>query len=68
MKAEIILNGQKKIIEEGVNLEALIHELGLRPKWVIAELNGEPLFKKDYPQTILTTGDHLELVRAVSGG
>lgn len=68
MKIEIILNGRTKVLEAGTNIEALITELGLQSKWVIAELNGKPLFRGEYAQTSLNAGDHLELVRAVSGG
>ncbi|MBI1871019.1 MAG: sulfur carrier protein ThiS [Chlamydiae bacterium] len=65
---EIILNGQKKILDKKMSLIELIHQLGLDEKWVVAELNGEALIKKDYVQTFLSAGDHIELVRAVSGG
>ncbi|MBI1870328.1 MAG: sulfur carrier protein ThiS [Chlamydiae bacterium] len=65
---EIFLNGQKKVLERKISLVELIHQLGLDEKWVVAELNGEALIKKDYAQTFLSQGDHIELVRAVSGG
>lgn len=65
---EIYLNGEKFQAETTLNLEQLIRKLGLDPKWVVAELNGQALIKKDYPLTRLCEGDHLELVRAVSGG
>ncbi|MBI1883105.1 MAG: sulfur carrier protein ThiS [Chlamydiae bacterium] len=65
---EIFLNGQKKSIEKNLTLEKLIQNLGLDSKWVVAEVNGQALIKKDYLNLHLSNGDRIELVRAVSGG
>ena len=65
---EIILNGKSKNMEEGKTLEQLILDLGFQPKWIVAELNGSALLKKDYPKIFLKQADQLELVRPVSGG
>jgi sulfur carrier protein len=65
---EIILNGEKTQMKDGMTLVQIIESLGFHAKWVVAELNGQALMKSEYPNTILKTGDKLELVRAVSGG
>ena len=65
---EISVNGEKMKIKEGQTIDALIQQLGLDSKWVVAELNHKALTKKEYAQIILSDGDSLELVRAVSGG
>ena len=40
----------------------------LDPRFVVAELNGEPLVRGRYDEVRLAEGDRLELVRAVAGG
>jgi sulfur carrier protein len=65
---EIILNGTTRVIEPGVLLGELIRELDLDPRWVVAELNGEPLPRDRFAHTQLSDGDRLELVRPVAGG
>ena len=65
---EIILNGTARSIEPGMPLTDLIRGLELDPRWVVAELNGEPLPRERFDDTRLTDGDRLELVRPVAGG
>lgn len=65
---EIILNGTARPIQPGVRLDVLIRELDLDPRWVVAELNGEPLARDRFAETELSDGDRLELVRPVAGG
>lgn len=64
----ISVNGEKMEIKTSQTIDALIQQLGLDSKWVVAELNGKALTKKEYTEILLSDGDSLELVRAVSGG
>jgi sulfur carrier protein len=64
----ITLNGNKTEIPSRMTIDQLITRLGFNAKWVVAELNGKALIKTDYDKTFLSSGDRIELVRAVSGG
>jgi len=64
----VIANGKARDLTEGSNVEQLIRELGLDPRYVIVERNGEPVERRRYADTTVAEGDRLELVRAVAGG
>lgn len=49
-------------------LSDLLNSLQLDSRYVLIELNGEPLFKEQIPSAKLVPGDHLEIVRPVAGG
>jgi sulfur carrier protein len=65
---EILLNGKPRELTPGVTLAQLLGELRLDPRWVVAELNGEPLARDRFETVTLSPGDRLELVRPVAGG
>ncbi len=65
---EIVLNGKVREVSTGSTLQDLLGELDLDPRWVIVELNGEPLPRERYGAVVLGAGDQLELVRPVAGG
>ena len=65
---EIVANGKPREVEPGATVEDLIRSVGLDPRYVIVEHNGEPLERKRYGESKLAEGDRLELVRAVAGG
>jgi len=62
------LNGATRTVAVGTTLAALIADLGLEPTRVAVELNHDVVRRKDYDQTILAAGDHLEVVGFVGGG
>jgi thiazole synthase len=66
--AEIRLNGTSREVAADVTIDALLGELDLDARWVIAELNGEPLPRDRFTTVTLSDGDRLEIVRAVAGG
>jgi len=65
---EIVLNGRERAVAAGTTLARLLQELELDPRWVVAELNGEPLSRDRFGAVTLADGDRLELVRPVAGG
>lgn len=64
----ITANGRPLDLEEGSSVADLIRSRGLDPRFVVVELNGEPLERSRYEEVGLSDGDRLELVRAVAGG
>lgn len=64
----VLANGDPVELPDGAALTDLLDALGLGAKWVVAELNGDPVARADMPTTKLADGDRVELVRAVAGG
>ncbi len=66
--AEFSLNGKPRSVMSGTTLEVLLVELGLDPRWIVAELNGEPVSRARFGEAAITPGDRRELVKPVAGG
>lgn len=66
--AEILLNGAPRELTPGATLEDFLRQIRVDPRWVVAELNGEPLGRDRFSTVRLSPGDRLELVRPVAGG
>ena len=64
----LVVNGDETEVPDGATTLDLLDQLGLGPKWVVIERNGEPVERRDVPTTALAEGDRIELVRAVAGG
>lgn len=64
----LIANGDAVDLGDGATLTDLFDALGVRAKWVVVELNGQPVDRADVDSTVLRPGDRVELVRAVAGG
>ena len=65
---ELQVNGESKTCASGTNLPDFLTEVGLNPKLVAVEYNGEILARSLWEQTQLQTGDRLEIVTIVGGG
>jgi sulfur carrier protein len=64
----LVVNGDDTEIDDGASVLDLLTHLGLGPKYVIVERNGEPVERRDVTTTTLADGDRIELVKAVAGG
>lgn len=64
----VIANG----LATAVTLPATVHQflvqLGLPPRSVVVELNGDAVAPSEFAERALQTGDRLEIVRIVAGG
>ncbi|MEK6679992.1 MAG: sulfur carrier protein ThiS [Nitrospirota bacterium] len=65
---QIIINGEKKIIDNNTTLAALLKELAIDAQRVAVELNRNIINKTDYSKTILKENDLLEIVSFIGGG
>lgn len=65
---QIIINGEKKIIDNNTTLAALLKELAIDSQRVAVELNRNIIDKADYSKTILKDNDSLEIVSFIGGG
>ena len=65
---KIRLNGELKSLDETVSVSGLLSEMDLLEKRVAVEVNGEVVPKSLHGDTVLKTGDHVEIVTAIGGG
>ncbi|WP_107667173.1 sulfur carrier protein ThiS [Cyanothece sp. BG0011] len=62
------VNGEEKTCLSGHNLPQFLETMGLNPRLVAVEYNGEILHRQYWENTTLKTGDRLEIVTIVGGG
>lgn len=62
------VNGEPRTCPPGTVLPQLLEQLGLNPRLVAVEYNGEILHRQFWSQTLMKEGDTLEIVTIVGGG
>ena len=62
------VNGKNVQLEGPTPLLEYLEKLGVNPRAVAVELNGEVLERAAYAGATLREGDHVEIVRMVGGG
>ncbi|MEK5406925.1 sulfur carrier protein ThiS [Paenibacillus sp. FSL W8-0439] len=66
---KLTINGQSMTISNRItHVDQLLHELDLKVKTVVVELNRHILTREDHHETVLKDGDCLEIVHFVGGG
>ena len=65
---QIVLNGDKKEIPDGLTVEGLLRHLEIAPARVAVEINEEIVRKAAYPSTAVKGGDRVEVVQFMGGG
>ena len=65
---QISVNGKDREVAAGISVAELLSELDLDSVRVALELNRKLVTRKDHPTTLLSEGDHLEIVTLVGGG
>jgi len=65
---EVSVNGAAQHFEPDTDIAALLERLQLAGKRVAVEHNGEIVPRSRFAQTVLASGDRLEIVVAVGGG
>ncbi|MFN3214589.1 MAG: sulfur carrier protein ThiS [Henriciella sp.] len=65
---QIILNGERRDVADGMSIEALVLTLADDPRGVAIERNLEIVPKAEHATTLLQDGDRLEVVQFVGGG
>ena len=62
------VNGETRTCAPQTQLPQLLEQLGLNPRLVAVEYNGEILHRQYWVQTQIQEGDKLEIVTIVGGG
>lgn len=62
------VNGEVKDCPSQLNLPQLLEHLGMNPRLVAVEYNGEILHRQFWENTEVQAGDRLEVVTIVGGG
>ncbi len=65
---QIIINGEKRTINDDTTIAGLLKELKIDSQRVAVELNMSIIDKADYSRTILKDSDKLEIVSFIGGG
>lgn len=65
---EIIVNGERRQVDEGATVLLLLRELSLPETRVAVERNRSLVRKTEFAGTVLSEGDRVEIVTFVGGG
>ncbi len=65
---ELIVNGERKRLENARTVRELIVTLGLGEKALAVEVNQRVVPRRDHDTTTLHDGDRVEIVTLVGGG
>ena len=62
------VNGKEVELEAPIPLVLYLEQLGVNPRTVAVEHNGEIIQRPAYESVVLREGDRVEIVRMVGGG
>jgi sulfur carrier protein len=64
----IVVNGRGMDVAEGLSVDALLVQLGVKPEYTAVAVNRDITPKSAYGVTVLRPGDKVEIVRPMGGG
>ncbi|WP_225884067.1 sulfur carrier protein ThiS [Prochlorothrix hollandica] len=64
----LCVNGETRTCAPNTLLPVFLQQLGLNPRLVAVEYNGEILHRQFWETTVVQAGDRLEVVTIVGGG
>ena len=65
---KLLINGENKEFADGLSLEEVIKQLGVRKETVVAEVNRKIIQNPQRAECKLVDGDQVELIQFVGGG
>ncbi|HEX8362188.1 MAG TPA: sulfur carrier protein ThiS [Longimicrobium sp.] len=65
---QIQVNGDAREVPAGLQVSGLLEQLGLHPRMVVVERNGDILRRESLDSVPVEPGDSYELVHFVGGG
>jgi thiamine biosynthesis protein ThiS len=67
-KIEIHVNGDRREIDDGLTVGALLDRLGVPAAGAIVERNREVVQRSRFGEDVVCAGDRIEIVRLMGGG
>jgi sulfur carrier protein len=67
-ESTVRVNGDERAVPAGLSVAGLLAHLGLEPRMIVVEHNGDILRRESYADAPVRAGDQLELVHFVGGG
>ena len=64
----ISVNGRELEVAEGISVDGLLSQLGVRREYTAVAVNREVTPRSAYGATLLREGDRVEIVRPMGGG
>jgi sulfur carrier protein len=64
----ITVNGEKRKLVSEIDLAGLLGQFSMTKQRVAIELNGRIVRRDEWPQTMVSEGDKVEIVHFVGGG
>ena len=68
MFVKITVNGKSMDVADGLSVEELLAQLGVKRQFTAVAVNREVIPKALYASTLLRGGDRVEIVRPMGGG
>lgn len=65
---KLLINGEPREFSPPLSVASLVEQLGMKQDRVAVELNHEIVTRDQWPSTVLSEGDRLEIVHFVGGG
>ena len=65
---QIYINGEQRLVPEGLDLAALIEQLELTDRRIAVEVNEELVPRSSFAGQSLREADKVEIIHAVGGG
>jgi sulfur carrier protein len=65
---KIVVNGKDMDVADGLSVDALLLQLGVKREYTAVAVNREVTPKSAYGATVLRAGDKVEIVRPMGGG
>jgi len=65
---QLTINGDRRIVPDGLTLAGLLEQLGLDPRMLVVEHNRNIVRRPRLGEVVLSEGDQVELVHFVGGG
>ena len=68
MSIPITVNGRAVEIESTMSVQQLLDTVDVPPNYLAVEVNGDVVPREDYADTMVDSGDDVEVVTLVGGG
>ena len=65
---QIVINGEKKKVNDHLTVEDLLHELGIAEQRLAVEINQEIVPRSSISEHIIHPNDTVEIIHAIGGG